>query len=73
MSTFSCFALLALRMRVSISAIGSVIIDSNPLCGYQLALITPGISPLSALFLKQILHISNFLRYPRDRPHNGQR
>jgi hypothetical protein len=32
MSTFSCFALLALRMRVSISAIGSVIIVSNPFC-----------------------------------------
>src|SRR5512139_146612 len=30
MSTFSSFALLALRMRVSISAIGSVIIGSNP-------------------------------------------
>src|SRR5512139_2305419 len=30
MSTFSSFALLALRMRVSISAIGSVIIVSNP-------------------------------------------
>jgi hypothetical protein len=40
---------------------------------YQLALITPGISPLSALFLKQILHMSNFLRYPRDRPQSGQR
>jgi len=40
---------------------------------YQLALITPGISPLSALFLKQILHISNFRKYPRDRPQRGQR
>ena len=30
MSTFSSFALLPLRMRVSISAIGSVIIGSNP-------------------------------------------
>jgi len=40
---------------------------------YQLALITPGISPLSALFLKHILHKSNFRRYPRDRPHSGQR
>ena len=39
----SCMATLALRMRVSMSAMGSVIVMSRP--PYQLALVTPGTSP----------------------------
>ena len=37
--------------------------------GYQLALRTPGIRPDSAISLKQILQMPNFLRNARDRPH----
>ena len=40
---------------------------------YQLALITPGMSPLRAFLRKQIRHISNFRRYPRGRPQLRQR
>ena len=43
--TSACFICAALRILVSISAIGSVItIDRPP--SYQLALVTPGINPL---------------------------
>jgi hypothetical protein len=64
-STFCSFAMLAFLIRVSRSAIGSVIdIDYTPLYFfsfiYQLDLITPGIWPLDASFLRQILHMSNF-------------
>jgi hypothetical protein len=40
---------------------------------YQLALTTPGMSPERASCLKQIRQRSNFLRYPRGRPHLRQR
>jgi len=40
---------------------------------YQLDLVTPGICPSLASFLKQILHISNFRIYPRGRPQILQR
>src|SRR6266496_196654 len=40
---------------------------------YQLALMTPGMSPESASLRKQIRHISNFLRYARGRPQERQR
>ncbi len=36
---------------------------------YQLDFVTPGIIPSLASSRKQILHISNFLRYPLGRPH----
>ena len=65
MSTFCSFAILPFLILVSISAIGSVIAHRILLlytfirC-YQLDLITPGISPFEASFLRQILHMSNF-------------
>jgi hypothetical protein len=40
---------------------------------YQLAFTTPGISPLSAISLKQILHRPKRRRYPRWRPHRLHR
>jgi len=40
---------------------------------YQLALMTPGISPASASLRKQMRHISNFRRYPRGLPQLRQR
>jgi hypothetical protein len=58
-------------MRVRKSAIGSVIaIDFIP---YQLAFVTPGISPFSANSLKQIRHRPNRRKYPCGRPHLKQR
>ena len=36
---------------------------------YQLDFLIPGISPLFAISLKQILHKLNFLINPRPRPH----
>ena len=56
MSTFSCSALLALRMRVSRSAIGSLRM------AYQLAFTMPGTSPLRASSRKHRRHIWNFRR-----------
>gem|GEM_PF-3123043 len=40
---------------------------------YQLDLISPGISPLMARFLRHILHISNFLKYALGLPQRGHR
>jgi hypothetical protein len=40
---------------------------------YQLALMTPGMSPERARERKQMRHNWNFLRYPRGRPHRRQR
>src|SRR5713226_10226209 len=68
-STRACLARAALRMRVSMSAIGSVCILSP----YQLALVTPGICPTSASSRKHRRHIWNFLRNARERPHRRQR
>src|ERR1700682_2548538 len=56
---------MALRTRVSMSAMGSLVI----VLSYQLALITPGISPFSASWRKQIRQIPNLRRKPRGRPH----
>jgi hypothetical protein len=44
-----------------------------PLALYQLALITPGMSPERASPRKQMRHSWNFLRYPRGRPQRRQR
>src|SRR5271156_3795747 len=59
-------------MRVNISAIGSVVIIPVK-SSYQLALITPGTSPASASFRKQILHNLNLRKNPRGRPQRKQR
>jgi len=40
---------------------------------YQLAFVTPGISPLRAISLKQILQSPNFLIYACGRPQLKQR
>jgi hypothetical protein len=40
---------------------------------YQLDLITPGNFPWDAMLRKQIRQMPNFLKNPRDLPHNGQR
>src|SRR5919106_2997924 len=71
MSTRLCFARQALRMRVRQSATGSVmtIISGS----YQLALRTPGISPLSAISRKQMRHSPNCRRNARARPQRLQR
>ena len=62
---------MALRILVSISAIGSVIAISC--ASYQLAFVTPGISPFRAISLKQIRQRPNFLKYPSGRPQLKQR
>src|ERR1700678_2197299 len=84
-STRECLAREALRTRVSKSAIGSVFIlprlcfslryfpSSIELESYQLALVTPGISPFSAKPRKQMRHISNLRRNARGRPQILQR
>ena len=54
--TESNWALLALRSRVSMSAMGSVIVMVVP---YQLALVTPGISPACTIVRRQIRHSPN--------------
>jgi len=41
--------------------------------GYQLDLVTPGISPFKLNERKQIRHIENFLKYPRTLPQIKQR
>src|SRR5215831_14338199 len=40
---------------------------------YQLDFTTPGISPRKAKLRKQIRHMANLRRYPRDLPHTRQR
>src|SRR5262249_61626533 len=73
--TSSWRAARALRIRVNISAIGSVIIRVllHTSGDYQLDLTTPGISPRRAKPRKQIRHMANFRRYPRALPHTRQR
>src|SRR5687768_2098711 len=84
MSTRRCFAPQALRMRVNMSAIGSVMLivfrflvleyrtelssTHRRFSVYQLALRTPGISPESASSRKHMRHTPNVLRNARDRP-----
>src|SRR3990170_8293996 len=84
-SAWSCRAVFALRICVSMSAIGSVITPTlqppccpvpafpRPLVPYQLALTTPGISPLWASWRRQIRHSPNFRNTARGRPHRRQR
>src|SRR5688572_23004809 len=69
MSTRVCFADTALRMRVSMSEIGSVI----SCCPYQELFVTPVTSPSSASLRKHRRHISNLRMYARGRPHSLQR
>jgi len=61
-STLRCPACVAFRMRVNISAMGSVMLmDLAPVSLYQLALVTPGTSPPRASCRKQIRQMPNFL------------
>ena len=53
-STVGWFAVLALRMRVSMSAIGSVM---TPI--YQEAFVMPGMKPRCAFSRKQMRHMPN--------------
>src|SRR3990172_2911175 len=89
MFTSGCSIRTALRMRVSMSAIGSVIMlswtpgngpcrpqaysDKLPELFYQLAIRTPGIFPWSANLRKQIRHKPNLRYTARGRPHRLQR
>src|SRR6478735_4649334 len=81
MSTRRCFDPQALRIRVNMSAIGSVMLigdsclPSYPLRtdvwdgkGYQLALRTPGMNPFSDRSRKQMRHRPNLRRKARERP-----
>ena len=71
MSTWGRSTRTALRMRVNMSAMGSVIIVVGS--SYQLAFRTPGIKPSSASLRKQIRQMPNFRYTARGRPHNWQR
>src|ERR1039457_4561979 len=70
-STLGWRAWIALRTRVSMSAIGSLVIIL--LLRYQLAFITPGISPFRASWRKHRRQMPNFRRKARGRPHRQQR
>jgi hypothetical protein len=52
---------------------GSAVIDSFSSALYQLAFVTPGISPASASCRKQIRHKENLRKNPRGRPQRLQR
>ena len=71
MSTWGRSTRTALRMRVNMSAMGSVIMIIGSL--YQLAFFTPGISPSSASLRKQIRQMPNLRYTARGRPHSRQR
>ena len=45
----------------------------TPHVDYQLALVTPGISPRQAISRKHIRHSPNRRKHPRRRPHRMQR
>src|SRR5712691_4058351 len=62
----------ALRMRVSISAMGSVMLMRGT-SFYQLALISPGISPRSAISRSLLRPSPNLRKTPRGRPVSLQR
>src|ERR1700722_18326164 len=67
--TVSNMAEFALRMRVSMSAMGSVIV----MAAYQLAFVTPGTSPACTMTRRQIRQSPN-LRYTAfGRPHRWHR
>src|SRR5215472_15797350 len=61
----------ALRMRVSMSAMGSVMLMRS--VSYQLALISPGISPRSAISRSLLRARPNLRNTPRGRPVSLQR
>src|SRR6266702_2637430 len=61
----------ALRMRVSMSAMGSVMLMRE--ASYQLALIRPGISPRSAISRSLLRPSPNLRNTPRGRPVRLQR
>src|SRR5207248_11154897 len=63
MSTRVCFATTPLRIRVSISAIGSVI---SQLSDYQLLFVTPVMSPSSASLRKRSEEHTSELQSPYD-------
>src|SRR5262249_51633570 len=69
-STCSCRATEALRMRVSMSAMGS---DNCTLSPHQLDLTTPGNWPFSASCRKQMRHSPNLRMKARGRPQMWQR
>src|ERR1051326_1564844 len=71
MSTRVCLAVTALRIRASMSAIGSVISFCS--LGYQLLFVTPVMSPSSASLRKHRRHSANLRMYARGRPHRRQR
>jgi len=70
MATFLCNAWYALRMRASISAIGSV---TDMSASYQLDFLTPGNSPARAMLRKQIRQMPYLRKNARARPQMGQR
>src|SRR5450432_1604966 len=89
-STFGWRARIALRTRVSMSAMGSLVIvlllpitpalstadgrrASDVLNLYQLALVTPGISPFSASWRKHRRQMPNLRKKARGRPQRQQR
>src|SRR3954471_13909752 len=87
-STFGWRAWIAFRTRVSMSAMGSLVIvlllrlrPGYPLqaelpdhaCRYQLAFVTPGISPFRASWRKHSRQMPNLRRKARGRPHRQQR
>src|SRR5262245_60503267 len=76
-STFGWRAWIALRTRVSMSAMGSLVIvllqNTWTQSLYQLALTTPGISPLRASWRKHSLQMPNLRRNARGRPQRQQR
>ena len=62
-STLGSLARTPFRIRVIMSATGSVMFIAAYLSRcYQLALMTPGMSPARASLRKQMRHISNFRR-----------
>jgi hypothetical protein len=71
-ATLSCRALAAFLILVKKSAIESLNdIFYLSFSSYQLDFVTPGSWPASALFLKQILHMSKRLIYALGLPHIG--
>src|SRR3569833_1117981 len=71
-STLGWRATMALRTRVSISAIGSLVIRART-SSNQLALTTPGISPDSASWRKHRRQMPYLRRNARGRPQRQQR
>src|SRR5690348_9796706 len=64
-------AVFALRIRVSMSAIGSVIVIASP--PHHDAFVTPGTSPRCASSRRQIRHTPNLRYTDRDRPQRRHR